>query len=424
MSSNLIKINHLVIKKKHAKKAIGLFKKLVRIDDSIQCFDIIDQRLFKNWSQLLLQPLENKTEALSKELDSLNNKHEHICAISELNKINYITAYKIYQDEDLVLASGPIDQKHVILKRREDRENYIKIKKQSINSEDLSQKTHEEESATLSSASDLCDLYLNGMAQTEKMFSLYFSDVAHLKAEQIEWNNHFQATRFLSVLIERARVSGIENDWKAYFSAITLASLEVRKLFKMYLLKKYNIESDLDILSMQERSYAFRKEVLTSQRNSGLSAEDNEHIKLIYRKLARLLHPDKIQSNHYNIDLSPLWQQTQEAYLQKDKKQLELLEKYVFLLIGNLDHLNTSDLNTISGFLQQQLFYKRLKNKELRKDLAWGFSRKRSLDTLEKKLKAPYLEEIKILEHEIQRLKRTFTKCDATCIQLELPIQL
>jgi hypothetical protein len=411
MSSALITIDYKVLKKQQAKEALDLLRKLTKINESIVCFNTSDQQLFKNWSTALLHPLEEKIDILSKTLNELSAKQDQITAISDIQEINYLEAYRIYCAEEEILQSGSEEEKKQTLRLREKREKYITLRIQSIYDWQFSNYNEEcmdETQNEPSEKEDLFDTYLYNMAQTEKTFLKYFADVLKLKAHEVDWENHLQATRFMTVLIERARISGIEQDWKTYFTALGHSNQSFQKHFKKYLKENYKIYSELDLLNMQERSYAKRKHVYASQQEE-FSPEADEEIKLLYRKLVRQLHPDsKLKIDNPRIDQASLWQQTQDAYEQNDKTQLEYLEKYLCLVRGELDHLNTSDFSKLSNFLEVQLFYKRLKNKELRKQPGWRFSKKKSFDHLEKRLKAPYLKQIHQLEYQIHHLQKEF----------------
>ena len=100
----------------------------------------------------------------------------------------------------------------------------------------------------------------------------------------------------------------------------------------------------------------------------------DERIKILYRRLARHLHPDTRADG--SVEVSALWHEVQEAYLASDVARLELLLALSYLQVEGLENETClGDIMLVQENLQRSLRALSKSVAEAEKEDAWDFAR-------------------------------------------------
>ena len=138
-----------------------------------------------------------------------------------------------------------------------------------------------------------------------------------------------------------------------------------------------------------------------------------EHLlRSTYRRLARLLHPDK-QTGEVSMEhqewSSMKWQRVQDAYKNRDHEALKRIELLCMAELGQLNNLTTEEIYQSSLVLAQELDHLKSSLRSSRKHPAWRFSTRRSFDALTKKIRreledrfSPIEAEVKVMENVLK----------------------
>ena len=172
------------------------------------------------------------------------------------------------------------------------------------------------------------------------------------------------------------------------------------------------MNGDEDADSDDENSRSGRYQFDGSGRKLG--PEQLEALKLLYRKLVRKLHPDlQGHDNELSAWHKKIWDRVQSAYKTSDRAELEKIYKLVLIRGRDLNDLSLGEIRESSRWLGDEL--KRMENevKGLKRLPAWGFSRKKDLKSLERKVAKDLAREhderfdrVSELAHQQQALER------------------
>ncbi|MNK99947.1 hypothetical protein D3C87_1203640 [compost metagenome] len=142
-----------------------------------------------------------------------------------------------------------------------------------------------------------------------------------------------------------------------------------------------------------------------------------EHLlRSTYRRLARLLHPDK-QTGEVSMEQqewsSIKWQRVQEAHKSRDHAALKRIELLCMAELGQLNNLTTDEIYQSSLVLAQELDHLKISLRSSRKHPAWKFAARRSYDALTKKIRkelaarfSPIEAEVKAMENLLKQLSK------------------
>jgi hypothetical protein len=125
-----------------------------------------------------------------------------------------------------------------------------------------------------------------------------------------------------------------------------------------------------------------------TRQGEGLRAPNpDESLKLVYRQLVRKLHPDTAAGALPEDDWRrTMWLRVQDAYQAKNLHQLNRLF-HITLLRGNeLNDLRVGDLKTSQAWLEDEIGETETSIRKLRKQFAWGFSRRKDFSPLVRRI--------------------------------------
>ncbi|MBL7669424.1 MAG: hypothetical protein JNM39_02950 [Bdellovibrionaceae bacterium] len=167
---------------------------------------------------------------------------------------------------------------------------------------------------------------------------------------------------------------------------------------------------------------------------------EQEQLKMIYRKLVRRLHPDMQSQNQGHVQnqnqnqnqnakekknpndrhkkesaekkqevesawRKQMWGRVQECYKDKDLKGLTKLFQMTLLRTGALRDLTLTEIEESANWLRQELAILQGQAAAFKKMPAWGFSRKKDLAPLIRKIEKSYQKDLKAILLEIKDLE-------------------
>jgi hypothetical protein len=140
-------------------------------------------------------------------------------------------------------------------------------------------------------------------------------------------------------------------------------------------------------------------------------AEAEEAMKILYRKLVRRLHPDLqngIQDGPSALAAwhKKIWNRLQGSYEKRDHLDLEKIFHLVLIRSRDLTLLTISEIIQSRKWLEDEFADLTAQTKAMKKMPAWGFSRLKSQEKLERKLSKPINDEIRSLENEVISMKQ------------------
>lgn len=157
----------------------------------------------------------------------------------------------------------------------------------------------------------------------------------------------------------------------------------------------------------------FKREVSRPDKEMGGNNGQTEDPKKLYRKLARILHPDSGRA--FSPREQRLWHQAQEAYKHGDSTGLEIVLSQL-----DLEDSSATDHRTVSGLRELEAETRRrtcMLEKELRalqRENCWGFTRKN-----EKQLKRLHERVARELRQALREVRSVLTSLEIELADLE-----
>jgi hypothetical protein len=133
-----------------------------------------------------------------------------------------------------------------------------------------------------------------------------------------------------------------------------------------------------------------------------------EELKLTYRKLVRKLHPDSMAVNFRHSArpewMSYYWHQAQDAYQAKDQTVLEKLYVMTVIHLQDLASMNLVEITDCANWLERYLETLQAKAALFKRSRAWGFSKRKSHQSLINTITKDFLKQMAPLHQQIQHL--------------------
>ena len=150
-------------------------------------------------------------------------------------------------------------------------------------------------------------------------------------------------------------------------------------------------------------SYAGQKK----SKSANLHADDEKRLKLLYRQLARKIHPDiqnlNIEDNVQSW-MKSTWERLQRAYQEKNLTEMEKIYGLTLLRLKDLQGLSFLEMNQCQEWLLEDFKNIEKHSKHLAHMPAWGFSAKKNYDSLRKKIKKEIQTASFTVEEQIEEL--------------------
>jgi len=396
--SNLIVVNDQEIRKKAFSRIDRLLKKLQRMEANLESFFERDKRLFGEWFDLTFRVRRQQLDVLKAEYRDLAEFHNWMHALAQMEEISLPEAAVRVREEIRFYKEGSDADRARIDQARNVREEFVRAqleknqrrKKRSGEEEDM----NGARAATLDPA-DLEELeHLNSLNDQEIEEWCSDSEVAQM---------------FLGKIL---RVAGFTGDYHLFFRVWDLLHPKTRKNFAQLFEKKTGASLADVIEEMREKvssddkaDEAYAQTSLGDAPAQPLSPKV-ETLKLLYRQLARKLHPDMHGGADGEADWRKgMWLRVQAAYKIEDTKEMTKLFHLVLLRGREWQALRISELQITHEWLSDEISNTNDYLKNLRRQPAWGFSRRKNFAPIEKKIDRGMARERKILEDQVVDLR-------------------
>ncbi|MGZ3721671.1 MAG: J domain-containing protein [Bdellovibrionales bacterium] len=378
---NLIVVDDSHIRKSAFAAAARQLKRLEQLESRLKSFHERDQKLFSDWFDLAFRDRRHKMDLLRGEYRELAEFYNWMNALVSMEDISLPEAAVRIREEQRLYREGTVKDRMRIDELRRVREEFIRAQLDRANSRERKRSQPEEKGETEETN--------YGRAEVTRA-------LGRLADEEIEdWCADPEiAFLFLGDCIKAGHAGG---DFKLFFRVWDLTHAKIQRQFA----KEYQKEFGSSLF-----------DVLEKMRDGGFAAEAPaanplESLKLMYRQLVRKLHPDVNGEEAFAEDSwrRTMWQRVQVAY---QGENLSLLNKlfHLTLLRGNeLSDLRVGDLQTSQKWLADEISETEQSIKGLRSKPAWGFSRRKDLQPLARKLERQMEKDRAKLEEQVVDLR-------------------
>ncbi len=382
----------------------NVIRKLDQLENKIQSFHQEDQKLFQEWEALTFRTEQTQLAATKDEYEQLCQFHNRLLATARMLDIELYEAYPLLKDEQKAHAEGGAEERNAIEKRWAERDRYAEdeIKKQFQSERSYGGLNQAEEN-------------FNDRPEFSEDEKKMFDDVDHMSDEDIEQT--LQQSIGFFFLLTCFEMGTNYGNFRPFLRLWKLANRTLRRKFAGFF-KEMSGEQIEDIIAdlddrdrdrdAAEEFEGFDDEYVGREHDfsPNLNVSQTEILKSIYRKLARKLHPDSsdVQAATENW-ISQYWERMQKYYHGKDLPALEKLYALTLLRLKDLSSLTLTEIRDSQGWLNGDLQELRQASGDLKKSWAWGFSKRRDLKPLIKKVQKNYHSQLSHLAEQMSELK-------------------
>lgn len=399
---NLILIDDMELRKKAFSRIDRLLKKLQRMEANLESFFNRDKRLFGEWFDLTFRSRREQLDLLRGEYRDLVEFHNWMHALADMEDLPVSEAAVIIREEIRLYREGNYEDRLRIDRARALRDEFVRAQLEENQRKQSKRRAAREENEMNRARSQSLD-----PADIEELEHLN-----ELSNEEIEeWCSDSEvAQMFLGKIL---RVASFTGDYHLFFRVWDLLHPKQQQQFSREFQRKTG-ESLTDVLaSMREK--VEMDDVADDAMSAGPKAAAPaapeplapkvETFKLLYRQLARKLHPDMNNTPDEADWRKSMWLRVQAAYKIEDTKEMTKLFHLVLLRSRDWQALRISELHITHEWLADEISTTNDYLKDLRKQPAWGFSRRKNFAPIEKKIERDLARERKILEEQVTDLR-------------------
>lgn len=396
--SVLIVIDDTALRRPFFLKAAKIVAKSHRLAKTCSAFQE-DQNLFQSWYQLTFKGRIATIEGQRAEWEQLLKILRDVEDLQELLKIAAPAAYRILKDEERNFQDGDADIRARIESSRQARADKLRAMRAR---EEADYWGDEEDGEKTSSESD------SGEKDPLRSRERTFYDAVNA-ASQSDIRDISRSYEAISFLTEVFNTCTKLRDYGLFLRVWSMTSKKNQKEF-IRVFEEDTGDSFAAVFRMLEEAHQKKEkgEGTKPDVTANAQAERTELVKLLYRKLARLLHPD-LQGAELSGDhqywLERNWNRLQTSYRRQDLRDLQRLEVIVLLRNQALDQLTIAELSDGLGYLNEDFLQLRRESEDLRKHPAWNFSRKKNHKALEAKLSKQLNEEARELKESLREMR-------------------
>jgi len=433
---SLLVIDDNPIRKESFRDAEKIIRKIDRLDDKIINFNSSDQRLFNNWFEMTFRDEREKIEVLHSEYRELGIFHNWIIATAKMLDVSLPHAYRLMKDEEKAYAAGAQEVKRRIEREREVRDKYIREEierefgfsgDEDIFGDHFDSELEDEEELTYPSRSPEQELFMERFSEMpEKKIHKICKDqdsAFELLALVLDLGPGIEVTKLFLRIWDQVPHKH-QTQFARDFSQQTKTSLaalieEMRKTVALGEMTGDDGDDDGNDDEMDERFFDSSEARFETPK---LNPFEIEKLKLIYRKLVRRLHPDMqglVGGRFQTRWQKKVWDDAQLAHKRLDVFELERLYRYTLLRQNELHDLTISEIRESQNWLQLEILKLEFEAKKLRKLPAWGFSRKKSLVSLTKRIKNGFDRDLDHIEGQLNELKEQHMYLEMRSLQTE-----
>jgi hypothetical protein len=408
----LLLIDDSKLRQQSFSAAEKILKKMDRLEASMVAFQKEDQKLFDGWFELTFREERAEIERLKNERARLAKFHNWIVALAYAEKISAPAAYLRIKEEERAYENGDEETKRKIELERERRDQYIRSQVEEENTFDEFEEEEEENRDNGFGPSPLTEEEQEALARVKEM------DPAFLREAMKDPEAAFD---LLGMLLSLSRTP---EDFALFLRLWELANTAVRgKLSKLFsratgmplgekLGEMRAFVQAAEAAQEKQGEEAFEENFFSADKRANrvhqLSPEQDEALKLTYRKLVRRLHPDLQRNSAVSGKLGHwqqrVWSAAQDAYKEKSLPKLEHLYKIVLLRSRELNDLTISEIQSSREWLEEELEFMGSEARGMKRHPAWGFHKKKSYEKIELKVRIRFEHELDSTEFAIDEL--------------------
>lgn len=379
----------------------NLLGKIRRLEKDHADFLLCDQLLYHDWYNLTFRAELQAGELLEKRHKVLTTFQVHLKHIAKTSNVPLERAYCMLKEEETQYQAGDDMWKFVIDKLRKSR--FDTATKNSPEGPVL-ESVSDEPAVNFAEIFFKDDSALSGLRRRARSVYHYLNDI-----------DDGMMARHLSVPMagyqlfkETFQIAMRCGDWKLLGRIWKAANPAYQQRFMR------NMPVHLKEFLQQIIAENANEEALEQEQ-----AEVEHLLRGTYRKLARLLHPDKqigvsIEQQEW---ASIKWQRVQAAYKTQDHEALKRIELLCMAELGQLNDLTTDEIYQSSLVLNEEYEVLKKNLKVSRRHPAWKFSTRRSYDTLKKQIRLDLEKRFGPLEAEVHLLENLLKMLSAAEMQ-------
>lgn len=399
-SRELLLIDDQKLRKEMFSATATILKKIKQLEKDHEAFVKWDQRLYEDWYNLTFRHEQEETECLQRRYQALCTFQLHLLYLAEKSSLSLEKAYLLLKEEERQYQNGDEEWRFVIDRLRQHRLEFaqnakdsLKKKYQAPRADPILGTLFEEAAADHNPQDNQSKVDLTQLNRKSRAIYYYLKEITDESLRK-----HLASPKEGYELFRKAFHIAMQcGDWPLLARLwLTSGPAFQQKLLKM-------MPSHLtDFLNQMIA------EVQTASRDESKALENEISLKALYRRLARLLHPDTRSGEppqELHVESQKIWQEVQEAYKIKDLKQLRRLELISLVQLGYLNSLTMDEIYETSLIFAEELEKLKSKLKACRKHPAWKFTSRRTYKSLVEKTRedirrrqAPLIAEVEHLE--------------------------
>ncbi len=401
------------------------FKKIEDIEKSAVKFNQTDLKLYTDWFNLAIGPLQQKVEVTRREFLKLAEFHNLMVSVSLSKKIPMPSAYLYLMEEEEQYQNGDEELRADIDARRKKRSKDLEGQIYGSSHEEAD---YSDEGSSFAGQESLKDLYERAQADEERIRENRESSQEDIERYELLSDNDLReymqdfdtACGFVveacSILLPSARVDLMRRIWQ--FTPVrvrTYVNKKIKKSFGSTLDDLIdNIEEQVEIRSRifeheSSDDSEYKETYIPSRTPSELKEDDQLRMKSMFRKIVRRIHPDHLkleEIGHLKQWFSMIWRKVAEAHEKNDLGKLTSLHHKIMVALKEFDQLALSELKEAGQSLATE--YRSLCEEvsDLKESPAWNFSKLKNYEKLQAKESKPYMMQIHQLQREISEMKK------------------
>ncbi len=404
---SLILVDDRKIRKQAFTQVDRLLKKLQRMEANLELFYECDQRLFNDWFDLTFREQKQKLASLQGEYRELAEFHNWMMALSQMADLSLPQAAVHLRDEERLYRDGSDQDRRNIDAARALRDEFIRTQgeREFRRAQRARSRDEAHEDVPRQTVPDPADI-----EELELLARLSDAEIADWCADS--------DVAFL-LLGKALRVGAFCQNYRLFFRLWDSIHPGIQTQFATDFKKRTGVSLFTAIEKMRATVKVEDDEPAETESESATGAEVSEDaappvdfakietLKLTYRQLARKLHPDMNGTDSAaTVDWrKKMWLRVQTAYKSKDTKELTKLFHLVLLRSRELNDLRLSELHLSHQWLEDEIEQTEEYVRNLRKQPAWGFSRRKDISTISSKLERQISKDSKTLAEQVVDLR-------------------
>ena len=407
----LLVIDDRLVREDAFAQAEKIIKKLDRLETDLDSFHDRDQRLFSSWYDLTFRKEKQQITDFHDEYRRLSKFHNWMIVVAEMHHVSLPRAFAYLKQEEERYIIGTEQEKAEIEKLRLKRDLYIRREIEaefgydtSPDFDDLEDDEEDdpkkEEAPELKMIREMSDQKLLKLCRDRGgAFALLSMCLNYAKVPE----DYTLLLKVWDATPPQYQLAFAKEYTRETGKSLPHFIEEIRDYLEG-ISKPEPDEEEIDESLFDEDFIRSSPPPPPRRSVKKTSGEEVEALKLLYRKLVRQLHPD-LRGNNLTVWQKKMWERVQNANRRQDKKLLEKLFRMVLIRNQSLNDLTVSEILESRVWLKEEFENLSQEAHGLKKQPAWGFSRRKEYASLKKKLGKPFVDQLSELSLRVGDLK-------------------